>query len=102
MKFSPIALTAVVAALASTAAFAGPVAKAKPGAKPAPKAVSLVCPVTGETIASAKDAAGSTSYKGKTYYFCCSGCKPEFDKDPAKFIKAASKPGGKPLGLNKM
>ncbi len=26
-------------------------------------------------------------YKGKTYYFCCKGCKPMFEKDPAKYLK---------------
>ena len=35
-------------------------------------------------------AAGSYEYKGKTYYFCCSGCKPMFDKNPQKYIKTAS------------
>ncbi len=55
----------------------------------ATKAV-LVCPVTGEKIASIKDAAGHSTYKGKTYYFCCSSCKPMFDKDSAKYIKSVS------------
>ncbi len=26
-------------------------------------------------------------YEGKTYYFCCKGCKPMFEKDPAKYLK---------------
>lgn len=51
------------------------------------KAVALVCPVTGEKIASIKDAAGHSTYKGKTYYFCCPSCKPMFDKNPAKYVK---------------
>ena len=25
-------------------------------------------------------------YKGKTYVFCCPGCKPAFEKDPEKYI----------------
>jgi len=74
----------IIVAGAATAA-----APAKHTAKTAP-AVKLVCPVTGETIASKKLAAGHSDYKGKTYYFCCAGCKPAFDKDPAKFTKAAS------------
>ena len=78
--------TATVAFLLPAALFAAPVAKAKPAAKP----VALVCPVTGETIASAKDAVGSSVYKGKTYYFCCSSCKPAFDKNPQKYAKTAS------------
>jgi len=87
MKYAPIALAAAIATLASTAAFAAPTAKAKPVAKAAP---DLTCPVTGEKIASIKDAAGSSSYKGKTYYFCCAGCKPAFDKAPTKYVKTAS------------
>ena len=49
------------------------------------------CPVSGEKIASLKDAVGSDVYKGKTYYFCCPMCKPLFVKDPAKYIAAAKK-----------
>ncbi len=26
-------------------------------------------------------------YEGKTYYFCCKGCKPMFEKDPQKYVK---------------
>lgn len=26
-------------------------------------------------------------HKGKTYYFCCKGCKPMFEKDPGKYLK---------------
>ena len=29
-----------------------------------------------------------SEYKGKTYVFCCPGCKPTFDADPEKYIKA--------------
>ena len=32
----------------------------------------------------------SVSYKGKTYFVCCSGCKDEFDADPAKYIQLAA------------
>ncbi len=57
------------------------------------KKVALVCPVTGDKIASKEKAVGHSTYKGKTYYFCCAGCKPEFDKDPAKYtMKKADKP----------
>lgn len=30
-----------------------------------------------------------SDYKGKRYYFCCPGCKPAFDKTPAKYVKNA-------------
>jgi P-type Cu+ transporter len=31
-----------------------------------------------------------TTYRGKTYYFCCAACKPAFDKSPARYVKAAA------------
>lgn len=81
-----------VAALAtlSGAAVAAPGHGAKPASATAKKA-ALVCPVTGTKIASVKDAVGHSTYKGKTYYFCCPECKPAFDKDPAKFVANAAK-----------
>jgi Cu+-exporting ATPase len=33
----------------------------------------------------ADKAAATSQYKGQTYYFCASGCKGAFDKDPAKY-----------------
>lgn len=81
----PLLTASAVLTLAGTA-FAAPVAKPAVKARPA----ALVCPVTGETIASVKDAVGSSVYKGKTYYFCCESCKPTFDKNPAKYVKTAS------------
>lgn len=50
---------------------------------------ALICPVTGDKIASVKDAVGQSIYKGKTYYFCCEGCKPRFDKTPATYVNNA-------------
>ncbi len=32
-------------------------------------------------------AAGSSDYKGKTYYFCCMACKGKFDADPQQYAK---------------
>lgn len=43
-------------------------------------------PVCGMTI-KASEAAGTSEYKGKTYYFCALGCKKDFDKDPEKYLK---------------
>lgn len=82
-----IVRTALVIALAAASlpAWAGkPVKPAKPS-KPAK--VALACPVTGEKIASVAKAAGKSVYKGKTYYFCCIGCKAPFDKNPGKYLK---------------
>jgi YHS domain-containing protein len=67
----------------------GAAAKAghKAPAKSTPKKVSAVCPVMGTKIPDVSKAAGKSVYKGKTYYFCCNGCKPQFDKNPQKYIK---------------
>jgi Cu+-exporting ATPase len=35
-------------------------------------------------------AAGSSTYKGETYYFCSLHCKEEFDKNPDKYLKEKS------------
>lgn len=93
--FIAIAATFAVAggAFAQTAAPAP-----KPAAKPAPKAapakvaaktekIVTICALQNEEVKDLKTAEKST-YKGVTYYFCCSGCKPQFDKDPAKYAKA--------------
>lgn len=88
MRTSTIALTA----LAAIAIAAPALAQHKHAPRPAAhKAEALVCPVMGNKIASKQAAAGHSTYKGKTYYFCCAGCKPQFDKDPAGILAAAAK-----------
>ena len=52
------------------------------------KRVVLTCPVMGGKIEPAKKASHQFSdYQGTRYYFCCPGCKPEFDASPAKYVK---------------
>jgi Cu+-exporting ATPase len=34
-------------------------------------------------------AAGASEYEGTTYYFCSTGCKRQFDKDPQVFMDKA-------------
>jgi len=41
-----------------------------------------------------KTAAGISTYKGKTYYFCSLGCKRAFDKDPEKYVGAGAHHAG--------
>ena len=41
-----------------------------------------ICPVMGLAI----NKNLFTMYKGKKVYFCCPGCKPEFEKDPEKYL----------------
>ena len=55
------------------------------------KGSSLICPVTGTKIASARAAVGHEAYKGRTYYFCCPDCKPHFDNGRDKIIASAAK-----------
>lgn len=38
-------------------------------------------------------AAGSSEYKGTTYYFCAPGCKRQFDKDPERYLGQAVSEG---------
>jgi YHS domain-containing protein len=50
------------------------------------------CPVSGgkadETI--------YADYQGKRIYFCCSGCRDEFNKDPEKYLKKMEAEGVTP------
>ncbi|MBL7094936.1 hypothetical protein ISS22_13290 [candidate division KSB1 bacterium] len=48
------------------------------------------CAVSGETGVVGKETLFSDK-DGKRYYFCCDGCKKEFDKDSGKFIKSDKK-----------
>lgn len=34
-----------------------------------------------------KNAAGTSTFQGKTYYFCAVSCKGAFDKDPGKYLE---------------
>lgn len=42
-------------------------------------------PVCGMVV-DEKTAKWKATYKGKTYYFCCQGCKVAFEADPEKYI----------------
>jgi YHS domain-containing protein len=55
---------------------------------PPPIAVGtkMKCAVTGEEF-TVKPSTVQVVYNGKRYAFCCADCKPEFDKNPAKFAK---------------
>ena len=94
-KLLPALITLALAGAAIAAPQSGkPTAAAKPTPKaPAKAAETYICPITGEKVTDIKTAEKSV-YKGKTYYFCCGGCKPAFDKNPAKYVKAEPvKPG---------
>lgn len=40
-----------------------------------------------ECVVSGGTGTTPVSYMGKTYYVCCSGCRDEFNADPAKYVK---------------
>ena len=81
-------LTAALLAAFTTTALAAPHSTAK---AVSPKKAGLICPVTGDKIASAAKAYSHEAYKGKTYYFCCPACKPAFDKNPGKIVADSAK-----------
>ncbi len=45
----------------------------------------LLDPVCGMYLRS-EDAAGKSEYRGNTYYFCCSGCKHQFEQNPQRYV----------------
>ncbi len=87
MKLIAPLAAAALAAFTIVPVLAGPPATAP--AKPATKKTPFVCPVTGEKVDDISKADGKSVYKGKTYMFCCAGCKPTFDKNPAKYAAKA-------------
>ena len=70
-----------------------PEAKGAPVAfdgKPAP-GTKAKCLVMGAEF-TVNETTEFSTYKGKTYVFCCPGCKPKFDKNPEKFLAARTNP----------
>jgi P-type Cu+ transporter len=46
-------------------------------------------PICGMSVATA-GAKHRSEYAGETFYFCCAGCKTQFDAEPARYAKTAS------------
>jgi YHS domain-containing protein len=44
------------------------------------------CPVSGDEF-TVDASSPKVEHEGKTYYFCCGGCKSKFEADPAKYLK---------------
>ena len=107
MICSKLSFVAVVSLLSvSAAACGGPpegaVSPASPAAAPAVAAPAVVvkeagdakvgdtakCPVSGETFVVGASSP-KTEHDGKTYFFCCGGCKKKFEAEPAKYLKKA-------------
>jgi len=45
------------------------------------------CPVSGEKLGGDMGKPYVFVYQGQEVKLCCSGCKKDFDKDPAKYLK---------------
>ncbi len=85
------ALTACSTPTASTKATspANPPAESSAGAPVAFDAMPAVgtrarCPVSGEVFTVTAETV-KAEHQGKTFVFCCAGCKPQFEADPAKY-----------------
>lgn len=56
------------------------------------KAIDPVCLMEVDT----EGATITSDYQGQTYYFCSTGCKRDFESNPARYIPAADAPGSHP------
>lgn len=56
---------------------------------------AVTCAVSGKTMKKS-EAKGMYEYKGKTYYFCCDGCKEAFIKAPEKYTQKEAQEGQMP------
>ncbi len=70
----------------------GATSAATPQTEPPPPAATApsgkpICPVMLDEVEDLADAAYS-DYRGKRYYFCCPACKPKFDKNPRRYVRA--------------
>jgi YHS domain-containing protein len=57
-----------------------------------PENIQKTCPVSGEKLGGMGKPV-FVDWKGRRVFFCCAGCKPDFQKDPAKYL--AKLPGEK-------
>jgi YHS domain-containing protein len=67
-------------------------------ALPAPAMFACVtCP--GSMELPVEDNTPSAEFAGKTYHFCCGGCKSTFEEDPTQFVTADEEaPSTRPAG----
>ena len=87
MKLKKHILTAALVAGFASGAFNLRAADKEADAKPKPYPLKN-CVVSDEEIGKDPDMKPQTfTYKGQEVKLCCSGCKKDFDKDPAKYMK---------------
>jgi len=60
---------------------------AKPAASAAPNVIQKDTkdPICGMTVEKSK-AKHKTEFEGKTFYFCCAGCKQKFEQSPERYL----------------
>ena len=56
-------------------------------------------PVCGMTVDPSR-AKATHEHAGKTYYFCCAGCKEKFSADPAKYLMPKTLVGIAPMSAH--
>ena len=74
----------------SRLAIAPAIAPANPPANP--PARSYVNPVCGAAVDPAT-AVSQLTLEGQTHYFCCTGCRVEFERDPAEYLAIGARQG---------
>lgn len=81
---------AILASIVALALAGCQEAPSKPGSAGSAKAYPLdVCIVSGEKLGSMGDPIVIV-HEGQEVKFCCKGCKPDFEKEPAKFLSKLS------------
>jgi YHS domain-containing protein len=90
-----LGLAFVVASPPATVAAEEKTAAEAPMAFDQPPAVGTLakCPVTGKTF-TVEEKTKRSEHDGKHYVFCCPGCKPDFDKEPQKYLSQKNEDKG--------
>jgi xanthine dehydrogenase accessory factor len=81
-----IALAAVAGLVALRRGHAPSPAHPKPPGIEAQPVTGYVNPVCGAVVDPAR-ALSSLTMSGQTHYFCCQGCRTEFERDPEKYLE---------------
>ena len=79
---------AALAAVADPAAPPGPAGTTPRVGRPAGEGIILVDPVCGMSVHPA-DVRHIADHEGRTYAFCCAGCRTRFAKSPARYLALA-------------
>ena len=67
--------------------------------RPAQPVTGYINPVCGAVV-DPKHAMSTLTMAGQTHYFCCQGCRTEFERDPQKYLEIAAhmREPGRPMG----